>query len=216
MLLRMNDVRAAYLQAAREATALIGSPAIAEAWAAESALPGMSVGALASHLARSVLQVEWFLDGPISGTEPVSAVVYYARLADTTVQDSPLNIGVRARSNETAAMGHAAVSGEARAAWERLHERLGCEPADRRVAVLHRPGEEMLLDDYLQTRCVELAVHIDDLSLSAGISVQAPQAATAIAVELLVAAARARHGDHEVLRALSRRERDHKDALRVV
>lgn len=69
MLLCMNDVRAAYLQAAREATALIGSPAIAEAWAAESALPGMSVGALASHLARSVLQVEWFLDGPIAGTE---------------------------------------------------------------------------------------------------------------------------------------------------
>lgn len=195
---------------------MIGSPAIAEAWAAESALPGMSVGALASHLARSVLQVEWFLDGPITGTEPVSAVVYYARLSDTTVQDSPLNIGVRARSNETAATGHAAVSDEARAAWDRLHERLGHEPADRRVAVLHRPGEEMLLDDYLQTRCVELAVHIDDLSLSARIPGQAPQAATAIAVELLVAAARARHGDREVLHALSRRERDHKDALRVV
>ena len=108
------------------------------------------------------------------------------------------------------------MSNEARASLDRLCERLGHEPADRRVAVLHRPGEEMLLDDYLQTRCVELAVHIDDLSLSARIPGQAPPAATAIAVELLVAAARARHGDREVLQALSRREPDHKDALRVV
>ncbi|WP_182525497.1 maleylpyruvate isomerase N-terminal domain-containing protein [Nocardioides dongkuii] len=216
MVIYVIDVRAAYLQAAREATALIGSPAIAEAWAAESALPGMSVGALASHLARSVLQVEWFLDGPVTGTEPVSAVDYYARLVGTRVPDSPLNIGVRARSNETAATGPAAVADEARAALDRLRERLGDEPADRRVAVLHRPGEEMLLDDYLQTRCVELAVHIEDLGLSACIPVQAPPAATAIAVELLVAAARARHGDHEVLQALSRRERDDNDALRVV
>ncbi|MFD8120997.1 hypothetical protein ACFV3T_07820 [Streptomyces albidoflavus] len=36
------------------------------------------------------------------------------------------------------------------------------------MAVLHRPGEEMLLDSYLENRCVELAVHLEDLALSVG------------------------------------------------
>ena len=66
---------------------------------------------------------------------------------------------------------------ETAVALSRLRERLGAEPVDRRVAVLHRPGEEMLLDGYLQTRCVELAVHIEDLALSVGSEVRASEAA---------------------------------------
>ncbi|MGW7822045.1 hypothetical protein ACWGLF_28890 [Streptomyces puniciscabiei] len=45
-----------------------------------------------------------------------------------------------------------------------MSQRKGIESADRRGAVLHRPYEEMLLDENLQTRCVELAVHLDDLA----------------------------------------------------
>jgi hypothetical protein len=176
----------------------------------------MSVGALAGHLARSILQVEWFLDGDVTGTDPVSSVRYYARLVGTTQPDSSLNVGVRARSEETAATGVTTVVRQAEEALDRLRRRLPAEAADRRVAVLHRPGEEMLLDDYLMTRCVELAVHIEDLSLSVGSEVEAPEAAVAAAVDLLVAAARDRHGDRAVLQALARRERDTVDALRVV
>ncbi len=95
----------------------------------------MSVGGLAGHLARSVLQVEWFLDGQVVGAEPVSPVRYYARLADTSLPDSALNVGVRARNEETAAAGPAAVAEQARAAWVRLSQRLGMESPDRRVAV---------------------------------------------------------------------------------
>ena len=113
-------------------------------------------------------------------------------------------------------MGPSAVAAEASAALARLRGRLGAEPLDRRVAVLHRPGEEMLLDGYLQTRCVELAVHLEDLALSVGSEVRAPEAVVAVAVDVLVAAARARHGDRAVLHALARRERDVVDALRVL
>ncbi|MFG3310026.1 maleylpyruvate isomerase N-terminal domain-containing protein [Streptomyces wuyuanensis] len=179
-------------------------------------LPGMTVGGLAGHLARSVLQVEWFLDGETVGTEPVSPVRYYARLVGTSLPDSALNVGVRARSEETAAVGPAAVAEQARAAGQRLAQRLDQEPADRRVAILHRPGEEMLLDGYLKTRCVELAVHLDDLVLSVGAHCQTPEATLAIAVDVLVAAARDRHGDQAVLHALARRERDADQALRVL
>ncbi|MGW2471581.1 maleylpyruvate isomerase N-terminal domain-containing protein [Streptomyces sp. NPDC001665] len=211
-----TETRKAYLLAAEQAVQLLATEGVADCWDEESVLPGMSVGGLAGHLARSVLQVEWFLDGPVTGAEPVSPVYYYARLAGTTVPDSALNVGVRARSEETAAAGPAAVAEEAHAAWQRLADRLGKEPADRRVSVLHRPGEEMLLDGYLQTRCVELAVHLEDLALSVGARRSAHEAALAIAVDVLVAAARERHGDQAVLHALARRERDTDQALRVL
>jgi hypothetical protein len=211
-----TEIRQAYLLAAERGVRLLATEEVARCWEDESVLPGMSVGGLAGHLARSVLQVEWFLDGEVAGAEPVSPVRYYARLVGTSVPDSALNVGVRARSEETAAAGSAIVAERAQAAWRRLTQRLDREPADRRVAVLHRPGEEMLLDGYLQTRCVELAVHLDDLALSVGVRCQAPDAALAIAVDVLVAAARDRHGDQAVLHALARRERDTGEALRVL
>ncbi|BBB01908.1 hypothetical protein RVR_9537 [Actinacidiphila reveromycinica] len=212
-----DGVRNTYLRAAESAVRLLATEPVARRWRTGSVLPGMSVGGLAGHLARSVLQVEWFLDGATgAAAEPVSAVRYYARLVDTERPDSALNVGVRSRSEETAAAGPAAVAEQARAAWERLARRLGAESADRRVAVLHRPGEEMLLDEYLRTRCVELAVHLDDLALSVGEPSQVPEGAVAVAVDLLVAAARTRHGDRAVLHALARRERDAGSALRVL
>ncbi|MFE1783747.1 maleylpyruvate isomerase N-terminal domain-containing protein, partial [Streptomyces sp. NPDC059506] len=207
-----EEIRKAYLLGAEQAVHLLAAEEVARRWEKESALPGMTVGGLAGHLARSVLQVEWFLDGGTTGSEPVSPVCYYARLVGTSSPDSELNAGVRARSEETAAAGPAAVAGQARAARQRLAQRLAQEPADRRVAVLHRPGEEMLLDGYLRTRCVELAVHLDDLALSTGVHCPVPGATLAVAVDLLVAAARERHGDRAVLRALARRERDAEQA----
>lgn len=211
-----DGVRKAYLQAAESAVRLLAIEQVARCWETESVLPGMSVGGLAGHLARSVLQVEWFLDGQVLGAEPVSPVRYYARLVGTAEPQSALNVGVRARGEETAAAGPTEVAEQARTAWERLSRRLDEEPVDRRVAVLHRPGEEMLLDGYLQTRCVELAMHIDDLALSVDVPGQVPGAALAIAVDVLVAAARDRHGDRAVLHALARRERDVDHALRVL
>ena len=218
-----RPVRAAYLDAAEQAARLLVHPPVAESWDDMSVLAGMTVGALAGHLARSVLQVEWFLDGAdgadrADGTEvrPTSAVTYYARIVDAPDPGSALNRGVRARSEESAEAGPAAVADRTAETLGRLRTRLPREPADRRVAILHRPGEEMLLDEYLRTRCVELAVHTDDLALSVGTGTRAPDAAAGVAVDLLVAAALERHGTHAVLRALTRRERDDVGALRVL
>lgn len=212
-----RPVRAAYLDAAGQAAGLLVHPRVAESWDHMSALAGMTVGALAGHLARSVLQVEWFLDGATgAGPGPISGVTYYARIVDAPDPGSDLNRGVRARSEESAAAGPAAVAADTAAALRRLRPRLAAEPADRRVAILHRPGEEMLLDEYLRTRCVELAVHTDDLALSVGADARAPEAATAVAIDLLVAAGAQRHGGLAVLRALTRRERDDVEALRVL
>jgi hypothetical protein len=213
----VSNVRETYLAAAATAVSLVTDEATVAAWSRESVLPGMSVGVLASHLARSVLQVGWFLDGDVTGTTPaVSAVTYYARLADTESCTSALNTGVEKRSAETAGQGPLKMALEAQAALDALRVRLPKESADRRVAVAHRPGEELLLNEYLRTRLVELAVHTEDLALSVGVAVQFPEAAVSVAIDLLVAAARERHGDKAVLRALARRERDPVQALRVL
>ena len=97
-----------------------------------------------------------------------------------------------------------------------LRHHFEIEGENRRVAVVHRPGEELLLDEYLAIRLVELSMHIEDLSFSVGSTAEAPLAAVARAVDALVAAARERHGDRAVLHALSSREQDEHSALRVL
>lgn len=206
----------AYGAGADVAVELLTSDAVAQAWDDDAVLDGMTVGEVAAHLARSVLQVEWYLDGPLTpDAAPVDAADYYADLSGTTDATSELNTGVRARSAETAAAGRDALVRDVTAARRRLRVRLPHEPDDRRMTVRHH-GHTLLLDEYLATRCVELAVHTEDLALSVGSAVRAPATTTAVAVDVLVAAARRRHGDVAVLHALARRERDDVDALRVV
>lgn len=213
----VTDIRATYLAAAATAVSIVADETTAARWDRESVLPRMSVGVLASHLARSVLQVGWFLDGDATGTSlPVPAVTYYARLTDTDSRASALNTGVETRSAETAEQGPLHIARQVQIALDELRVRLPKEPTDRRVAVAHRPGEELLLDEYLRTRLVEIAIHTEDLALSVGVDVRAPEPAVSVAVELLFAAARERHGDDAVLRALARRERDPIGALRVL
>ncbi|MCC2313193.1 maleylpyruvate isomerase N-terminal domain-containing protein [Cellulomonas xiejunii] len=211
-----TSARDAYRAGADAAVDLVTSHTVARAWHDPSVLDGMSVGELAAHLSRSVLQVEWYLDGPLDADAPlVDAADYYADLTGTTDPSSTLNTGVRARSTETAAQGVEGLTAEASAALDRLRVRLPQEPTDRRMTVRHQ-GRTLLLDEYLRTRCVELAVHTEDLALSLGSDVRAPAVTTATAVDVLLAAARRRNGDTAVMHALARRERDDDDALRVL
>jgi hypothetical protein len=94
-----------------------------------------------------------------------------------------------------------------------LTQRLTAEPGDRLVTVLDEIT--MRLDDYLTTRVVELAVHADDLATSLGSEPALPSDALTTAIHSLVDVARIRHDDIAVLRALSRRERQTPEILRV-
>ena len=68
------------------------------------------------------------------------------------------------------------------------------------------PGEAMLLDEYLRTRCIELTVHAENLALTLGTEATCSNAAVAVAIDVLFEAARKRWGDAAVLHALARRE----------
>jgi hypothetical protein len=212
--------------AAAVVTAL-ADPEVAAHWGHESATPPMSVGALAAHLGRSLGQVLVFLaEPPLAGPSPdrhlMDAGQYFGRLADAVVPDSQHNRDIRERADQEAAPGWAAVAAKARSDHAALAAQVPAEPGDRLIGLPERlSGRPMLLDEYLRTRCVEIAVHLGDLARSLGrvepgSTGAIPPALIDTAVDVLVAAARARHGDLAVLHGLARRELDAADALHVL
>lgn len=207
--------RAVFLAAAEAAHSVMSHPAVAEHWNDPSALARMSVGAVAGHLGRAVFTVFEYLDAPTpsSSARTLLPSDYLGVVLSDTDLDSPLHTGVRARSEAAAADGCKALVKRFGDTVRRLELRLRDEPVDRRLAVAG--GNVMLLDDYLVTRIVELAVHSDDLAVSVGLDV-GPTPGADVAISALVDAARLRHGATAVLRALSRRERDEVSALRVI
>jgi hypothetical protein len=210
----VNEVRDAYLGLCDTVAALVGRRDVGDRWNDPSALADMTVGALAGHLASSVLQVDLFLDMPEPDGTLVTATEYFAAMTDSTRPGSELNAGVRARADEIANRGWARLYIDTGRAADRLRERLADVPVDRRFSA---QGKVLLVDEFLMTRLVEMAVHLDDFARSLDLSaVAVPDDATTIAIAVLVGAARTRHGDRAVLRALTRRELQAADIFQIL
>lgn len=205
-------IRDAFLDTARVARELVASDAVETAWNRPSAVAGMSVGALAGHLSRAITLPEQYLDvdEPADDVSLLTAAEYFASVELT----DDLNAQIRERGAAEAAAGHAALVVRVDESLNRTAARLATERPDRRVASIG--GRPSLLDEYLVTRIVELAVHLDDLAVSVEVETPAiPPIGWACALGCLFEIARTRHGDLAVLRALARRERDPIEALRV-
>jgi hypothetical protein len=176
----------------------------------------MTVGAVAAHLGRALFNVERYLDATPADPpeEPISAASYFASILKTSDLEDPLHVDVRARSAESAAEGWEALVTRFDDALGSLRARLTNEDRTRKLRVLG--GLVMHLDDYLATRLVECVVHADDLAVSVGSPTpDFDPGVVDLAISHMVDVARLRHGDLSVIRALSRRERDEFDALRV-
>jgi hypothetical protein len=209
-------VRATFIAAGRVALELLARPEVAKAWDEPSALTAFSVRGLAGHLTRAAGSVEAYLDRE----EPpalhlIDAAHYYAQAIGTGDPASDVHAAIRQRGEEAAADGHGPLVHAFGAQLDRLADRLSHEPVTRRVRVY---GDLVLpLDDYLVTRLIEVAVHVDDLAVSVGVPTpDLPAGVFEEAIRCLVGVGRVRHGNLAVLRALSRRERDDADALRVL
>jgi uncharacterized protein (TIGR03083 family) len=219
----VTDIRTLFCNAADATTPLLAEPALKERWEAPSALAEFSCQGLAGHLLRAMRTVETYLDQAEpdpSGGEVLSAAEYYAevfRSAGAAAADvnSDFNRGIRQRSLEAAPKTADELPAQWTAMAGRLRTHLAGVMPGRLVEVYG--GLVLTLDGYLVTRLIELVVHADDLAVSLGVELPSlPPAATGLVVGTLVDVARIRHGDVSVLRALSRRERDAVDALRVL
>ncbi|WP_030989845.1 maleylpyruvate isomerase N-terminal domain-containing protein [Streptomyces sp. NRRL WC-3744] len=198
----------AYLDTAAQAVTLLGAPEVAASWEKASALTDMTVGGLGGHLAYQVFSVTPALQEPASHEAPISLLEHYARAAwlDAPV-DGEVNAGIRAKGEDIASEGAQVLLERARAA---LAEQQVALPRVRGGWVVFMPqtGWALSLDDFLVTRMMELAVHMDDLAVSVGIAV--PElSATAFdpVLTLLARLAARRHGQAALLRALARAER---------
>jgi hypothetical protein len=204
----VSGIRASYLAAANVAVRLLGDVAVAQRWTAPSVLPGMPVSGLAGHLARQVFWVERLL-ALRPGTEPpISLLDHYARSAWATAgPDDEANAGIRRDGAAEAAAGPGALAARAADTARRLGDALASEPPDRVVLLPWGPWP-LTLDDLLQSRLLEIAVHDDDLALSVGLPTpELPGDATDLVLALLSRLAARRHGPTAVIRALSRAER---------
>ena len=218
----VTDIRGLFTEAVDAATPLVAEPVLAERFDGPSVLAEFSVRGLAGHLLRALTSVEGYLDrpeappGPETAGPVISPAEYYATVIGDEIDiNSDVQRAIRQRGLEAAA----GAPEEFPIAWaeaaSRLRARLAAEPPGRLVQVYG--GLVLTLDDYLVTRLVELIVHGDDLAESLGVvAPRLDSAATGLAIATLVEVARIRHGDSAVLRALTRRERDAVDALRVI
>ncbi len=204
----MTSVRAMFVEAARGGLELVGRPEVAQAWGEPSALDGMTIGALAAHLARQVTRVPEVLASPVPDERPIPLVEHYLRSAwaRSGPQDEA-NVGIRMRAATDALPGPAEVLARALDALAIARAALPEEPADRWV----RPpwlDWNLSLDDYLRSRMLEVVVHGDDLAVSIGIEpVDWPEGVVAPVVGVLTTVAIRKHGVAAVLRTLARAER---------
>ncbi|KUJ34766.1 mycothiol maleylpyruvate isomerase-like protein [Streptomyces sp. 3212.3] len=202
------NLQGAYLGMAAQAVTLLGEPEVAASWEKPSALAEMTVGGLAGHLMYQIFSVSPVLQAPASAEAPIPLLEHYARAAwvDEPL-DGELNTGIRARGEQIASEGVQPLLEQARAALAELQAELPAMPGDGAVFIPWG-GWALTLNDFLVTKMMELAVHMDDLAVSVGITTpEIPGAAFEPVLTLLTHLAVRRHGQAALLRALSRVER---------
>ena len=197
-----------YLAAAGQAAALLGEPEVAAAWEQPSALAEMTVGGLAGHLAYQIFSVSAALDEPESQQPPIPLLEHYARAAWLGAPlDAEVNSGIRSRGEDIGREGAQPLAKRAGAALADQQARLAGVPGGQPV-FLPQTGWALSLGDFLTTRTMELAVHMDDLAVSVGLPArELPDAAFDPVLVLLARLAARRHGQAALLRALARAER---------
>ncbi len=202
------------------ALTVVGSAQVAERWDVDSALEGLTVGALAAHLYAAIRRLETALAQP----EPVAPLLvvgitdFYGanRIDDRGQLDDAFHVAIRAEAADRALKGAGGLVESFEALVGRLRASLPGQAPTRLVPVLRIEGGATLLSEYLLTRVVELSVHADDLAASVGMDIDPPPEVASAAFAVFLELARARSGDVAVLRAFSRRERADPGVLRVL
>jgi len=204
---RAGRLDAAFPVAAAVALDLIRTDEVRDRWLLPSALPKMSVGALACHLGRQVVRAAELLPAATDLPALESADAHYHRAAwvMSASPDDPPND--RSTDDAEAALGAAALGARSAAALETVRRLLAAGTA-RDVVPIPWQGWSLRRDDFLLTRMLEIVVHSDDLALSVGAGTpEFPAEVFAPVRDLLVRLAVRRRGQSAVISALTRSER---------
>ncbi|QSB06815.1 maleylpyruvate isomerase N-terminal domain-containing protein [Natronoglycomyces albus] len=205
----MSTIRTDFIHAATTTATLLTHQRLTQRWEEPSLLDQFTIKALAGHTAYQILSVQSALDTDAPpGAKVVTLDEHYAQ-ADwlNTGIDSPGNTAIRDGGDRLATGGVAALVSDVTAAIDSLQDTLFELPADH-VIHIAKWGYGISLDDYLATRIMEMAVHLDDLATSLEINeVELNTSAARTAIALLANLSIARHGSLNLIRALARSER---------
>ena len=204
-----SETAALFLECGEVVRSVFDEPELAARWSEPSALAEMTIGSLAAHTARGVSTVAQYIESPAEPVHPVETAVEYFHAALALSDygeglDSEIQRGIRARSEEEADAGAAAVAAALSAALTGLAGALE-EPPERLTVAR---GLSMPVDPYLETRIIEMVIHLDDLDHSLKATVHAcPDAATSLVAAKVFELSKMHHGSMPLIRALSRPER---------
>ncbi len=194
-----------FFAGARTIVGAIAEPVVQAAWDQPSVLEEQQVSSLAGHLARSGIWVvaEYLRSGTVTGPPDfASAAEYFAAVAVGAGPDARKS--VRDRGAAIAELGRDEILRRCHEELRWLEAELGRLPAGQLIAVI--AGKVMTVRDYLATRVVEQAVHLDDLARSVGREPwPLPSEHQALAISVGTDIARDVHGPEATVRALYRR-----------
>ena len=207
----MDPARAAlFVRTAEIACALAVSPEVAARWDDESTCAGMTVGGLAHHLVDQVATTNAVVGAPADDEGLVTLPAFY-RLASWVWSgvDDPGHVELRDGANADASSGPGALADLVPGVLETLRSVLA-DVGARTPDAVFVPWEGVALStaDWLLSREVELAVHTDDLAVSAG--VPTPELPAEVVTDVLAAMTALsveRHGQAAVIRAIARPDR---------
>jgi mycothiol maleylpyruvate isomerase-like protein len=204
----MDDSFSTFFEVADCVADLLEDPETAKRWEEPSALQGLSVGGLAAHLMMGVAYVHRLLDGPEGSAGPIVSVGEYVAGMKMEDFDADLHRYIRDKNERSASHGPERTIGRFRELVSTLRDRLRTESGRRLLDMRPTLPWTIALEDRLRLQVLDFVVHADDLAVSISRpGGHAPEPATSVAIDALVAAARFQHGDKAVIRALSRRER---------
>jgi hypothetical protein len=199
----VSNIVPVFLEGALAVSEAIADPAVAEAWQQPSVLEAQAVSGLVGHLARGGV---WVVGDYLTDDEPPGPVDFQSAAeyfdAVVSVASAEVNRGSRQRGAAVASVGHAELVRQLANRFESLGPTIAADP-DRLIAVIG--GAVMRLRDYLVTRVVEQAVHLDDLARSIDRPPWPyPAEGQELAIEVAMEMASHRHGPSAVLRAFYR------------
>jgi hypothetical protein len=217
----LDDVARAFREAAEAFGEIVARPEVGKAWEQPSALDGMTVGAIVGHVNAGIGWLGPLLDAPgqpdlrPSPRTDFLGFIHGLKIGADGANRSPLHDIVSDQADRGARHGWESNRDKFLALVERLSTRLEGESGARLLDLRPTVPLVVRLGDWLPSRVLELVIHADDLATSVGIEAPPPESAATVAIDLMVAIARAVHGDLAVVRALSRRERAHSDVFPV-
>jgi len=162
-----TDVQELFLGGGQAIVDALGDPAVEAAWDRPSVLEEQLVSSVAGHLARSgIWTVAEYLEAGTGSGPPdfESAGAYFAAVA--VGASAEVRRGIRERGAGVALLGRAEVVRRSQESLRQLETDLAALPAGHLMTVFQ--GKVIGLSDYLVTRIVEQAVHLDDLARSVG------------------------------------------------